>query len=513
LVDLEQEERGVFMNKVPDSGSGSPLQDWEKNAKLLQSADTDTWFRVENGKLRKIGAFERVIINIKNFFDKGKTLRDIDRLASTQIANTFKEITLRGETKTYIIDSVPQRYRNAVMKALAQESKETPLMLACREQDAKKVGRFLKAGGNINEKNSYGQTALHIACQLPKNKAIIELLLLYNADVNAKDAQGDTPFIKAARARNEETLDLLAMEPDIDLQAENKDKETAATIVSRLGSKDVFEKIQGYKKPSEQKLQEQLLQACSIGSKERVRKLINNGADINGVDRLEVFLTPLGFACASSRSDIVEELVKLGVDINKSGRIDKETPLMVACRIDNEKSVKILIEHGADVNALSILDETALMYAAQNGNSNIVTILLKQDVPRVHKDIALIKACGSEMANLDVVKALVQAGANVNYQLLAGKTTALMNAVLSKKNEVVAFLIESGANLELMDQENRTALVHACIQNDKELVELLLDKGANPEHMDVHNNTAFTYAKGHPEIERLLKEKMDRNKE
>ena len=72
----------------------------------------------------------------------------------------------------------------------------------------------LAAGANVNAKDEYGDTPLHLAA-LMGHKEIFDILINANADVNAKDANNQTPLdIAQINARlghqsNKETADLL----------------------------------------------------------------------------------------------------------------------------------------------------------------------------------------------------------------------------------------------------------------------------------------------------------------
>ena len=50
---------------------------------------------------------------------------------------------------------------------------------------------------NINSKDKYGSTALHLAVERGDLDSVV-VLLTFGADVNATDGNGDSPLIKAA---------------------------------------------------------------------------------------------------------------------------------------------------------------------------------------------------------------------------------------------------------------------------------------------------------------------------
>ena len=85
--------------------------------------------------------------------------------------------------------------------------------------------------------------------------------------------------------------------------------------------------------------------------------------------------TPLMRAALDGNTERVRELINQGADVNQrddNGR----TALMFAVVNRHSETVKVLLEHGADVNAKSNQGGTALMGAAMNGELGMVQALL-----------------------------------------------------------------------------------------------------------------------------------------
>jgi hypothetical protein len=87
-----------------------------------------------------------------------------------------------------------------------------------------------------------------------------------------------------------------------------------------------------------------------------VKFLIDNGADVNGVD--DNGDTPLHIALKANRPDLVKfDLVKLLVE---SGADVKALDLYLALKANRPDLVKLFVESGADVNALDIEDRAKI---------------------------------------------------------------------------------------------------------------------------------------------------------
>jgi uncharacterized protein len=115
------------------------------------------------------------------------------------------------------------------------------------------------------------------------------------------------------------------------------------------------------------------------------------------------------------------------------------------------KIVIELVRAGADVNAKSSSGKTALMRAAEEGNSGIVRFLLENGaLEEVNTKggesgkSALMRA--SEKGHLDIVKQLLQyAEVNINSKSNRRHRTALGYALRERHNDVADFLRSKGA--------------------------------------------------------------------
>ena len=98
--------------------------------------------------------------------------------------------------------------------------------------DCNTVELLLQYNADINAKGRYGLTALLMAIQQGK-QGIVELLLQNNADVNAKsDYDGSTPLIMAARYGQLEIVELL-LQKNADVNAKTSDGSTALALAAK----------------------------------------------------------------------------------------------------------------------------------------------------------------------------------------------------------------------------------------------------------------------------------------
>lgn len=88
--------------------------------------------------------------------------------------------------------------------------------------------------------------------------------------------------------------------------------------------------------------------------------------------------TPLHYAVSEEDSLLVEEMIKLGVNVNAGMYLDEETPLHQASEIGECRIAKALIEAKASLNAqLKFTAETPLHLAAGEGHLELVQLLVE----------------------------------------------------------------------------------------------------------------------------------------
>lgn len=146
-------------------------------------------------------------------------------------------------------------------------------------------------------------------------------------------------------------------------------------------------------------------------------------------------------------------------------------------------------------------EEEALLFAAQQGDLAQVTSLLKQGTsPNWSGAYSKFKPITVAAANghTDVVKALIQAGADIN---LINQITPLEAACMRGHLPIVQMLVKAGAYLDL-----GTPLISASEHGFADIVSLLLKKGAYTLSRNDEGLTALDLAKkaGHQNIVQLL---------
>lgn len=123
---------------------------------------------------------------------------------------------------------------------------------------------------------------------------------------------------------------------------------------------------------------------------------------------------------------------------------------------------------------------TAIAWAARNGQSEIVSLLLDRgaNVNAMTKDgfTALVHAL--EKKHRDTANLLLERGANPTLEV-GGSSPSLMYASRHGFLEIVQAILDRGGSLDATDSFGQHALWNAVVNNHAEVVTLLLERGSN----------------------------------
>src|SRR5262249_43640068 len=156
--------------------------------------------------------------------------------------------------------------------------------------------------------------------------------------------------------------------------------------------------------------------------------------------------------------DVIKKLLASGANVNAQlksqqpyrAKLDRgddtmlgagTTPLLRAAKAGDVVAMRVLLDKGADVKAANRNGINPLMAAAGLGTK-------EEDTTGRHK---------TQPEAIEAIKLCLDAGVDVNAVDGSGRT-ALYGAALQGFDQVVQFLAEHGAKLDLKDRQGRTAL-------------------------------------------------------
>ena len=309
--------------------------------------------------------------------------------------------------------------------------------MAVRADDLAKVNKLLAAGADAKAANRYGVTPLYLACQ-NANPAMIERLLKAGVDPNSVSTEGETALMTVARTGVVE----------------------AAKVLLDHGAKvDAREEWHG---------QTALMWAVDEQHPAMAKELIAHGADVNAVSNINKWerqvtseprdkwlplggLTPLLFAARQGCVECANVLLEGGAKINTTDP-DGISPVLLAIINGHYDVAGFLLNKGADPNLADDTGRTAL-FSAVDFNT----------MPADNRPAP--KVIDNQISSLDLIKLLLDKGANVNAQL--------------KKQQPYRAKLDRGDDTMLTT--GTTPLLRAAKAADIPAMRLLLAKGADPK--------------------------------
>ncbi len=144
--------------------------------------------------------------------------------------------------------------------------------------------------------------------------------------------------------------------------------------------------------------------------------------------------------------------------------------------------MKLLLVKGARVDAEeSRKGQTALMWAAAEGHSEVVNVLLEHGASPgdASKGGFTPLMFAAQKGDAKSVVSLLAAGGDVNHALPTGQS-ALELALIGHREEVAGILLDHDAKVNTSDSAGMTPLHAAAQAGSVELVKRMLAKGADP---------------------------------
>jgi ankyrin repeat protein len=353
-----------------------------------------------------------------------------------------------------------------------------------------------------------------------KDKAAFKTLLAQKADARATTPDGTTALHWAAHWGDLEMVDAL-LKAGADVKAQNRYGVTPLAEAVQNGGAVLIERLlKAGADPNTLTTPEGetvLMTASRVGNIDAVRVLLDHGANVNAKESYKG-QTALMWAAAEGHPDVIKLLIAKGADVNAmSDSRDTTLPklpagspvapvarggltaLSFAARQGEIESVKALLDAGANINQVDVDGNNALQFAILNTHYDLAMYLIDRgadpnvvnkegrgalymaiDMRDADKSPRPARQENDKSTSLDVIKALIAHGANVNQQL---KSTA----------EIHRFAQDHG---DKTLGEGATPFMRAARSADFTVMRLLLDKGADPKIAQKDGLTALLVAAG-----------------
>lgn len=205
--------------------------------------------------------------------------------------------------------------------------------------------------------------------------------------------------------------------------------------------------------PDADELVARALSAGRRGDEAAVRQLLAAHPELARAADPQTGMTLLQQAARHGQGRLVEELLRLGANVNARNRWGL-TALHYAARFGHAHVAATLLAHGADVDARAAGGQTPLDWAVVFQRPEVIRLLLDAGAEVGVFAAAGLGLCDRLAALLDAQPELVDARNDWGG-------TPLMVAALADRFGAAALLLARGADPTLRDQRGWTALDHA----------------------------------------------------
>lgn len=200
---------------------------------------------------------------------------------------------------------------------------------------------------------------------------------------------------------------------------------------------------------------------------------------------------------AVKKADVktARSLIAARVDVNAT-EVDGSTALHWAAQQDNPELVDLLLAAGANAKTATRYNVTPLSLACMNGNALIIERLLKAgaDPNSTSEDGETALMTASLTGKIPAIKVLLANGAKVNTAEPTRGQTALMWAASEGNASAVDLLVQSGADVKEKSKAGLTPFLFAVRNGDIETATVLLSHGANVNDVAPDTTSALNMA-------------------
>ncbi|MBU1101462.1 MAG: ankyrin repeat domain-containing protein [Bacteroidetes bacterium] len=218
------------------------------------------------------------------------------------------------------------------------------------------------------------RTAFHIACDAG-NLDIVKFLVENNADIQAKDVDGDTPLHWAAfRGRDEIAAYLLEIGAEINAVNLSQNTPLVYAVNNRRSSTiDLLLNNGAEVNTDPENGGISMISAASSGNVKIVNLLLEKGVGLDFIPLTGG--SSLHTAASGGITEIVKKLIEAKADVNGKN-LYMLTPLHLASKYGHLETARVLVQNGALIEEESSFGKKAIHYAKESDNSELVKFLI-----------------------------------------------------------------------------------------------------------------------------------------
>lgn len=203
--------------------------------------------------------------------------------------------------------------------------------------------------------------------------------------------------------------------------------------------------------------------------------------------------TAAHWAARNCKYAMISAMLRKGVNVNlteDAPQVAGTTLLHAACEYGCVDIIRLLMDAGADDTLMNVKEETAahiavdkeLSYRGVKGEirAEMIRTLKHVDIPGKEGMTPLMAAQDYDLRASDVLTPVfLEKGANVNRADNSGNTALLLHAYWYCDMDVIKAMVNAGYNLNAQNEDGDTVLHYAVENGQCEVVRYLLKKGAD----------------------------------
>lgn len=250
-----------------------------------------------------------------------------------------------------------------------------------------------------------------------------------------------------------------------------------------------------------------------------IQRFYDDGGNLEDLPKV----TLLMWAVFLERREIIKDLIEAGANVNAKSPAEVrdirpkfqdalpygfkrkffygDTPLILAVKENNLEIIRDLIQAGADPNE----NKGELLLKVEDTDVLQELVNLGADIEKYGGEALTLSR------NFNLSQKLLELGADPNYTFIG--QSPLLNATEDNNTEMIKLLLNYGADINIQDKEDGwTPLMVATYEGHVDLVRFLLKNGANPRLRSFQDKTAYDWAleakKTNAEIQSMLQNAM-----
>ncbi|KAI0215034.1 hypothetical protein LSAT2_032936 [Lamellibrachia satsuma] len=188
-----------------------------------------------------------------------------------------------------------------------------------------------------------------------------------------------------------------------------------------------------------------------------------------------VDLSPIHLVAYNGYTGMLQYLYDMECDIHETTATLRRTPLHFAVLRHKMACFHKLLAFGANPDPRDTFGNSVCHYAAEDGATDILDVLVRHDIDLDAQDITrktpLMKA--TRNGKIDAVKRLLAVGCSLNIRDKNGDT-ALHFSARQGRVELVGALVDAGSDANMQNQWGHAPLMEAVCYNNKDAASRLL---------------------------------------